>query len=42
MQELQKIEKEITHQFNNQKGIRENLVVIKEDQNLRNEYLQKL
>ncbi|MHA1556781.1 MAG: hypothetical protein ACTSPM_07585, partial [Candidatus Heimdallarchaeota archaeon] len=33
---------EIQHQFKNQKRIRDNLVVIKEDVNLKNEYLIKL
>ncbi len=32
----------IQHQFKNQKRIRDNLVVIKEDENLKNEYLVKL
>ncbi|MHA1219390.1 MAG: hypothetical protein ACTSO5_12050 [Candidatus Heimdallarchaeaceae archaeon] len=33
---------EIQHQFKNQKRIRDNLIVIKEDVNLKNEYLIKL
>lgn len=36
------ITNEINHQFKNQKRIRDNLVVIKEDENLKNEFLTKL
>jgi len=40
--ELTEIEGEIVHQFSNQKRIRENIVVIKDDENLKKDYLQKL
>ncbi len=36
------ITNEVQHQFKNQKRIRDNLVVIKEDENLKNEFLNKL
>ncbi|MBN1331025.1 MAG: hypothetical protein JXA54_16250 [Candidatus Heimdallarchaeota archaeon] len=41
-QALMNIEKEIKHQFDNQKRIRDNIVVIKDDENLKKDYLQKL
>ncbi|NHJ46457.1 MAG: hypothetical protein FK733_01595 [Asgard group archaeon] len=41
-QELEKTSKAITHQFTNQKRIRENLKAVKDDDTLRKEYLHKL
>ncbi|NHJ04858.1 MAG: hypothetical protein EAX90_08545 [Candidatus Heimdallarchaeota archaeon] len=40
--ELKEIDKEIEHLFTNQSRIRANIIVIKDDQNLKEEYLQKL
>ncbi|NHJ86919.1 MAG: DUF4139 domain-containing protein [Asgard group archaeon] len=41
-QALKEIENEIRHQFDNQKRIRDNIVVIKDDENLKKDYLNKL
>jgi hypothetical protein len=40
--ELTKIDKDIKHQFANQKRIRENLKAVKDDDTLRREYLRKM